>query len=62
MILCISSPRAESARAVTGRQCPHSGVGEDFLARRTDVLFLECVNSESKRRKINPKVANEPSL
>ena len=32
----LSSPRkglrAESARAVTGRQCPHSGVGEDFLA------------------------------
>ena len=26
--------RAESARAVTGRQCPHSGEGEDFLARR----------------------------
>ena len=23
--------RAESARAVTGRRCPHSGVGEDFL-------------------------------
>ena len=28
----LSSPRAESARAVTGRRCPHSGVGEDFLA------------------------------
>ena len=30
----LSSPkglRAESARAVTGRQCPHSGEGEDFL-------------------------------
>ena len=26
--------RAESARAVTGRRCPHSGVGEDFLVRR----------------------------
>ena len=23
--------RAESARAVTGRRCPHSGEGEDFL-------------------------------
>ena len=23
--------RAESARAVTGRHCPHSGEGEDFL-------------------------------
>ena len=23
---CFSSPRAESARAVTGRRCPHGGV------------------------------------
>ena len=30
----LSSLRAESARAVTGRRCPHSGVGEDFLVRR----------------------------
>ena len=28
-----AGPRAESARAVTGRRCPHSGVGRDFLAR-----------------------------
>ena len=28
----LSSPRAESARAVTGRWWPHSGVGKDFLA------------------------------
>jgi hypothetical protein len=26
---------AESARAVTGQRCPHSGVGKDFLPRRT---------------------------
>ena len=26
-----SSCLAESARAVTGRRCPHSGEGEDFL-------------------------------
>ena len=26
-------PRAESARAVTSRRCPHSGTGQDFLAR-----------------------------
>ena len=33
--LWLSSPRAraESARAVTGRRCPHSGTGQDFLAR-----------------------------
>ena len=30
-IIEFSSPRAESARAVTGRWCPHSGEGEDFL-------------------------------
>ena len=40
-VLTLSSPRAkragpkglraESARAVTGRRCPHSGEGEDFL-------------------------------
>ena len=29
-----SSLRAENARAVTGRRCPQSEVGEDFLARR----------------------------
>ena len=32
--LILSSPRAESARAITGRRCPHCGVGEDFLACR----------------------------
>ena len=34
--VCFSSQkglRAESARAVTGKQCPNSGVGEDFLVR-----------------------------
>ena len=39
LICILSSPRAESARAVTGRQCPHSGVGEDFLACRP--FFLQ---------------------
>ena len=37
MIIIIIQPapelRAESARAVTGRRCPHSGEGEDFLAK-----------------------------
>ena len=40
--ICLSSPRtgpsglrAESGRSVTGRRCPHSGWGEDFLARQT---------------------------
>ena len=26
--------RAESAKAVTGRRCPYSGEGEDFLTRQ----------------------------
>ena len=30
--------RAESARAVTGRRCPHSGKGEDFLSRQPNFL------------------------
>ena len=34
-----SSLCAESTRAVTGRQCPHSGEGEDFLMRQL-VFFL----------------------
>ena len=29
----------ESAKAVTGRQCPHSGEGEDFLARRSSYFY-----------------------
>ena len=33
LLINLSSPRAESARAVTGRRCPHSGRGEDFLSR-----------------------------
>ena len=34
----LSSPRAESARAVTGRRCPHSGEGEDFLTGQLNFL------------------------
>ena len=30
--LGLSSPRAESARAFTGRRCPHSERGGDFFA------------------------------
>ena len=43
-------PRAESARAVTGRRCPHSGRGDDFLSRQPD-FFTES-------RKIVSKVGN----
>ena len=39
--LLLSSPRAESARAVTGRRCPHSGDGEDFLTHQPGFFFLQ---------------------
>ena len=46
--------RAESARAVTGRRCPHSGVGEDFLACRT-FLYENGRNSAMKSCTIGVK-------
>ena len=44
----LSSPRAESARAVTGRRCPHSGVGEDFLVHQPGPLTKTGVTQERK--------------
>ena len=50
----LSSPRpkglcAESARAVTCRQCPHSGEGEDFLAHQPGFFLYENgLNSGTK--------------
>ena len=49
-------PRAESARAVTGRRCPHSGVGEDFLERRPGSPHENGCNSGTKSRRLDPKV------
>ena len=37
----LSSPRAESARAFTGRRCPHNGKGEDFLIFDVSRIFLQ---------------------
>ena len=54
--------RAESARAVTGRWCPQSGAGEDFLAHGLVFFYGSSRNSETKSQKIVPKVGNEPSL
>ena len=48
--------RAESARAVTGRRCPHSGVGEDFLGRRPGSPHENGHNLETKSRTIDPKM------
>ena len=51
----LSSPRAESARAVTGRQCPHSGKGEDFLSRQQDFFTETAVTPERKVEKSFPR-------
>ena len=56
----LTSPRAESARAGTGRRCHHSGVGEDFLARR-HFFYENGRTSDTKSRKIDPKVRLEES-
>ena len=52
---CLSSPRAESARAVTGRQCPHSGKGEDFLTGQPDFFTETAVTPERKVEKSFPR-------
>ena len=49
------SPRAESARAVTGRRCPHSGRGEDFLSRQPDFFRETAVTPERKVEKSFPR-------
>ena len=50
--------RAESARAVTGRQCPHSGRGEDFLMSQLNFFYGYSCNSGTRSQKIVPKVGN----
>ena len=54
--------RAESTGAVTGRRCPHSGEGEDFLTGQLDFFYENCSNSGTESRKIDPKVGNERPL
>ena len=56
-LFTLSSPRAESARAVTGRQCPHSGRGEDFLSRQPDFFTETAVTLELKVKMVS-KVGN----
>ena len=47
--------RAESARSVTGRRCPHSGEGEEFLSLQPDFFNENCCNSGTESRKIVPR-------
>merc|ERR1719346_777025 len=51
----LSSPRAESTRAVTGRRCPHSGRGKDFLSRQPDFFTETAVTPERKVEKSFPR-------
>ena len=61
----LSSPRpkragpkdlhAESARAVTGRRCPQSGKGEDFLTGQSDFFTETAVTPERKVEKSFPR-------
>ena len=47
--------RAESARAVTGRRCPHSGRGEDFLMGQLNFFTETAVTLERKAEKLFPR-------
>ena len=46
--IMLSSPRAESDKAVTGRRCPHSGEGEDFLIGQPNFFTKTTVTPEQK--------------
>ena len=50
-LFTLSSPRAESARAVTGRRCPHSGEGEDFLTRHLGFFMKTAKTPERNVKK-----------
>ena len=51
----LSSPRAESARAFTGRQNSHNGRGEDFLSRQPNFFTETAVTPERKVEKWFPR-------
>ena len=51
----LSSPRAESARAVTGRRCPHSGNGDDFLTGQPYFFSETAVTPERRVEKSSPR-------
>ena len=53
---------AESARAVTGRRCPYSGEGEDFLSCQLGFFYENCCISGTESRKIVPEVGKERAV
>ena len=55
LLLSLSSLRAESARAVTGRRCPNSGRGEDYLTGQPDFFTETAVTPERKVEKWFPR-------
>ena len=46
---------AKSARAVTGRRCPHSGEGEDFLTRQRGFSLQKQLTREQNVKKWLPR-------
>ena len=55
LVQFLSGPRAESAGAVTGRRCPHSGEGEDFLKGQLNLFTKTAVTPEQKVKKLIPR-------
>ena len=55
LVFCLSSPRAESARAFTGRRNSHSGRGEDFLTGQPNFFTETAVTPERKVEKSFPR-------
>ena len=55
LLSMLSSPRAESARAFTGRRNSHSGRGEDFLSHQPNFFTETAVTPERKVEKWFPR-------
>ena len=53
--IVVKPARAESARAFTGRRCPHSGKGEDFLTGKPDFFTETAVTPKRKVEKSFPR-------
>ena len=58
LFFLLSSPRAESAKAFTGRRNSHSGRGEDFLSRQPNFFTETAVTPERKVEKSFPRWEN----
>ena len=50
-----SSPKGLHARAFTGRRCPHSGKGEDFLTGQLNFFTETALTPERKVEKLFPR-------